>query len=512
MRDALGSVVADRYELRERLGAGGSGAVYRAHDRVLGRDVAIKRMHPGIDEDARARLRVEARLTGLLAHPGLARLHDFGEEPGDPSGGGPTPYLVMEYVDGVPLRDVLRAEGPVAPDRVMGIVAELADALAVAHAAGIVHRDVKPGNVLVRPDGTVALIDFGIARAADVEPLTLTGTIVGTVDYISPEQAGGGGATPASDLYALGLIAYECLTGIRPLRRDTQLATLLAHVNEDVPALPATFAAPVRDLVRRLSDRDPGRRPADAATVAAMARAAIGAVPGPESAEASTGRIDIPPRAGRRPRRRRWAAAGLAAAVLAGGWLVLTQTGAPDAPAAAQADAAAAPTTRVPVDRLVGRSYADAARLLRSLGLAPRPVGGTPAPDAVVIRVSPHGRLADGATVRVWVQPTAAAATPSAGAASTSSRPRVAAPPPERRGRGRAGAATPAQGASAAAPTPTATAVVPSAPSSPTEVATTAPTPGARPSTGPGTGNGGGNGNGGGHGGGKGPRGAATTP
>ncbi len=128
-------------------------------------------------------------------------MHDFGEEG---EGSDADPYLVMEYVDGVPLRDLLAQEGPMAPERVMGIVAQLADALQVAHDVGIIHRDVKPSNVLVRPDGTVTLIDFGIARGHDVDPLTLTGTIVGTVDYISPEQAGGTGATPLSDLYALG--------------------------------------------------------------------------------------------------------------------------------------------------------------------------------------------------------------------------------------------------------------------------------------------------------------------
>ena len=277
-------MVAGRYELREQIGSGGSGTVFLAHDRVLDRQVAVKRMHAGSDDEALARLRIEARLSGLLAHPGIARVHDFGEEDAD---GATAPYLVMEYVDGVPLRDVLQEEGPLSPDRVMGIVAQVADALAVAHRAGIVHRDVKPSNILVRPHGAVTLIDFGIARGHDVEPVTLTGTIVGTVDYISPEQAAGAGATARSDLYALGLVAYECLTGERPLRRDTQVATVLAHVNEDVPALPRTIPEPVRDLVHRLTARDPRRRPEDAAAVARLARAALGltmpleVVPGP---------------------------------------------------------------------------------------------------------------------------------------------------------------------------------------------------------------------------------------
>ncbi|GAA1960277.1 hypothetical protein GCM10009798_19850 [Nocardioides panacihumi] len=325
MRDVEGALVAGRYELREQIGAGGSGAVFRAYDRVLDRDVAVKRMRPGADDDARARLRIEARLAALLAHPGIARVHDFGE---DETGGEAAPFLVMEYVDGMPLRRVLEEQGPMSPDRVMEIVAQLADALAVAHGAGIVHRDVKPSNILVRSDGAVTLIDFGIARGHDAEPVTLTGTIVGTVDYISPEQAGGAGATPLSDLYALGLVAYECLTGIRPLRRDTQVATVMAHLNEDVPTLPRTVPDPVRDLVRRLTARDPRRRPADAATTAVLARAAVG----------STVAFAALP-APRRAVRRRWLGVATAAAAMAFVvWMIASQ-GAGRPTAAAQADA-----------------------------------------------------------------------------------------------------------------------------------------------------------------------------
>ncbi|MFI2707464.1 serine/threonine-protein kinase, partial [Nocardioides sp. CER28] len=271
MGDVNGTVLAERYELCEQIGSGGAGTVFRARDRVLDREVAVKMMRPGADDDARERLRGEARMAGLLAHPAIARVHDFGERQED---GVPSPFLVMEYVDGRSLRDVLAIEGPMSPERTMGLVAQVADALTAAHEVGIVHRDVKPSNILVRSDGTISLIDFGIARSRDVEPLTLTGTIVGTVDYISPEQAGGAGATSLSDLYALGMVAYECLTGVRPLRRDTQIATLVAHLHEDVPDLPRTVPPPVRDLVRRLTARDPRRRPADAATTARLARAA----------------------------------------------------------------------------------------------------------------------------------------------------------------------------------------------------------------------------------------------
>jgi len=375
-----GALVAGRYELREQIGTGGSGTVFRAHDRVLDRDVAVKTMRPGADADAHARLKIEARLAGLLAHPGIARIHDFGEEE---IGAQVAPYLVMEYVDGSSLRDLLRDEAPMAPDRVMGIVAQLADALAIAHAAGIVHRDVKPSNILVRPSGTVALIDFGIARSPDVDPVTLTGTIVGTVDYISPEQAGGAGATPLSDLYALGLVAYECLTGERPLRRDTQVATVMAHVNEDVPALPRTLPEPVRDLVHRLTARDPRRRPADATTAARLARAAIG----------TTAAL---PRLAPVRRRRQWLAVAAAAAVAAvGAYLVVGDGGPGPAPAAAGANLSAG------VEGSAGRSLGSGGAPLGS-------AGGTTEADSVTASLEAAPATASAAPVAAPVPARAA--------------------------------------------------------------------------------------------------------
>jgi eukaryotic-like serine/threonine-protein kinase len=424
------TVLAERYELCERIGSGGAGTVFRARDLVLDREVAVKTMRPDADEDARVRLRDEARMAGLLAHPGIARLHDFGERDED---GTASPYLVMEYVEGRSLRDLLAGEGPMSPERTMDVVAQLADALAAAHEIGIVHRDVKPGNVLVRPDGSVCLIDFGIARSHDVEPLTLTGTIVGTVDYISPEQAGGAGATARSDLYALGLVAYECLTGVRPLRRDTQVATLLAHLNEEVPDLPRTVPGPVRDLVRRLTARDPRRRPADAATAALLARTACSPDPSASKPVALRSRA-------------RWLAVLPAAGVaLVGVWLLAGQSDA-DRPAAAAHVAAAAParTVRVPVARLLGRSATDATRVLDQAGLVPSVApGSTRSATAVVTAVSPHGRVAPGTVVIVTlaVPPPTGGATSTATAAPTTvhaarparpqppSRPRSARPP-----------------------------------------------------------------------------------
>jgi len=261
--------VGGRYELGRLIGSGGSGSVHLARDRVLHREVALKLLRPGYDEVAQQRLRTEARIAASLTHPGIARVLDFGEESVD---GATAPYLVMEYVAGPTLREALRDDTHLAPARVLRLLAEVGSALSAAHAAGVVHRDVKPGNIVLTPGGRAVLLDFGIARHADHEPLTVTGTIIGTLDYLSPEQAAGASATPRSDVFALGMVVYEALTGLRPLSRDTQVATLMAHAREAVPAPPATVPAGLRSLVMSMVARDPDRRPADAETVASRAR------------------------------------------------------------------------------------------------------------------------------------------------------------------------------------------------------------------------------------------------
>jgi serine/threonine-protein kinase len=266
-------LVGDRYALGEVIGSGGAGSVRLARDTVLDRRVAIKRLRPGQDEVQRARLRIEARLAAGLHHPGIAQVYDFGEDEVD---GEASPYLVMEYVAGTSLWQVLRDRGTLPPGEVMDLVAQVARALEVAHAAGIVHRDLKPGNILVTPSGRAVLVDFGIARSQEADPLTLTGSIVGTVDYISPEQSGGASATPLSDLYSLGMVAYECLTGLKPLRRETQIATVLAQLNDEIPPLGPEVPAPVARLVMEMTRKRPERRPAGAAEVARRAEALAG--------------------------------------------------------------------------------------------------------------------------------------------------------------------------------------------------------------------------------------------
>ena len=265
MVSTVDDLFGGRYELGELLGSGGTGSVRRAHDPVLDRPVAIKLLRSGAGDDVmRARLRAEAQLAGQLHHPGIAQIYDFGE---DTSGDEVAPYIVMQYVRGTSLWQVLRDRRTLPPDEVMDIVAQVAAALQVAHGAGIVHRDLKPGNMLLTPEGRVVLVDFGIARSADTEPLTMTGTIVGTADYISPEQAAGRPATGRSDLYALGLVAYECLTGHKPFRRESEVATALAHLRDEAPPLPDGVPAGVRSLVGQLMCKEPGDRPQDAAEV-----------------------------------------------------------------------------------------------------------------------------------------------------------------------------------------------------------------------------------------------------
>ena len=210
---SFNTVLGGRYRLTERIATGGQGEVWHAEDTALGRPTALKvlRGEYAGDADFRERFRREAQHAAMLSHPGIAQVFDYNE--GDH---GTPPYLVMEYVDGESLSAAIAREAPMSHDRVLDIIIAAASALAAAHAAGLVHRDVKPGNLLLGRDGSIKITDFGIARVMDASPLTRTGILMGTPLYLSPEQATGMGATAASDLYALGILAYEMLVGSPP--------------------------------------------------------------------------------------------------------------------------------------------------------------------------------------------------------------------------------------------------------------------------------------------------------
>ncbi|MET3368720.1 protein kinase [Arthrobacter sp. M2012083] len=297
MRPTSGITLGGRFQLTSRIAIGGMGEVWKAKDQILGRIVAIKVLKEEYTGDPGflQRFRAEARHTALLNHVGIANVFDYGEEAG-------SAYLVMELVPGHPLSGILEREQVLSPDMTLSIISQTARALAVAHAQGLVHRDIKPGNLLITPDNRVKVTDFGIARLADQVPLTQTGQVMGTAQYLAPEQATGQTATGSSDIYSLGVIGYECLTGHRPFSGESQIAIALAQVNDAPPPLPETLPTPVRALLMSMLAKDPKNRPANAIKLAEAAEAirngdiatAHAAVPGMLLFESNTGPITAP--------------------------------------------------------------------------------------------------------------------------------------------------------------------------------------------------------------------------
>ena len=283
-------VLAGRYRLEGCVAYGGVGEVWRATDLVLGRPVAVKLLraeyaqHP----EVLARFRAEARHAGSVSHPGIAQVYDYGED-----GAAASPYLVMELVDGPSLARVLAA-GPLTPAHAMDVLAQAAAGLQAAHAAGLVHRDIKPGNLLVGPSGQVKVTDFGIAHAAWSAPITQTGALVGTPAYLAPERVTGGPATPASDLYSLGLVGYQCLTGAVPFEGIAHEVTA-AHQHRTLPPLPPAVPAGVAELVNDLAARDPAARPASAGEVAVRAGRLRDALAGRPTAPPPSAPVGPPP-------------------------------------------------------------------------------------------------------------------------------------------------------------------------------------------------------------------------
>ncbi|WP_436785831.1 protein kinase domain-containing protein [Yinghuangia sp. YIM S10712] len=257
-----------RYRTLRRIGGGGMAVVHEAHDRALDRIVAVKRLRPELAEDtvARSRFAREAQHAAALDHPAIVRVYDTGEDPGPT---GPVPWIVMELVRGHTLRALLRREGPLPWRRALRIAARVLDALDYSHARGIVHRDIKPVNVMVTADGAVKVMDFGIARVldGDVAPLTAVGHIMGTPQYFSPEQALGHPASPRSDVYSVGCLLYELLVGTVPFDGDSAISVASKHVRDEAlpPSAYRDVPGAVDDLVLHALRKDPQLRFAGAA-------------------------------------------------------------------------------------------------------------------------------------------------------------------------------------------------------------------------------------------------------
>ncbi|MBF9129209.1 serine/threonine protein kinase [Plantactinospora sp. S1510] len=269
-----GVVLHDRYLLDDRIATGGMGEVWAASDTLLGRRVAVKVLLPALVSDTEfiTRFRTEARLLAALRHPGIVAVHDYREDA--MVDGHRVDYLVMEYIEGVPLSKRIRAAGRLGVAETISVLAQAAQALHVAHNANIVHRDVKPSNLLVQPDGSVVLVDFGVARSGNVTSITGTNVVLGTVQYMAPEQIAGRPVSAATDVYALGAVAYSCLTGRPPFPGTNPLHVVTQHLQDAPPALPADVPAPVAALVSRALAKDPAGRYPSAAVFADAARAA----------------------------------------------------------------------------------------------------------------------------------------------------------------------------------------------------------------------------------------------
>ncbi|MBU6264732.1 MAG: serine/threonine protein kinase [Actinomycetales bacterium] len=452
MRPTAGITFGGRYELQSRIAIGGMGEVWQATDLVIGRLVAIKILKdeylgdPGFLE----RFRAEARHAALVNHEGIANVYDYGEEEG-------SAYLVMELVPGEPLSAIIEREKTLSIDKVLDIIAQTSAALQAAHSAGLVHRDIKPGNMLITPEGRVKITDFGIARIADQVPLTATGQVMGTVQYLSPEQASGHPASPSTDIYSLGIVAYECLAGKRPFTGESQVAIAMAQINEEPPPLPDTIAEPVRNLVYSCIAKKPSDRPASSANLARAAQAlrrgdlqgAAAAVPGvlgtattpldatvvmPRTAETgATTVLNIPDApepvdTNEKKKRSPWtwpliALIGVLVLVLVGAVVALTSGGNSPTPDPTKSSQSASPTksktasptptgsatpTTAAINKAdyVGKSLADATAALTKLNMNVNAVKGTAAPSAdkvgIVYDVNPTGpQVPNGTTINV---------------------------------------------------------------------------------------------------------------
>ena len=270
MKPAVGQLYGDRYRLQLRIAIGGMGEVWQAEDELILRQVAIKILKEEYVSDPLfiERFRSEAKSAALVEHEGIANVFDYGED-------SQAAYLVMELVPGESLSRIIEREKKLPDTKVLDIMAQTSRALGAAHARGLVHRDIKPGNLLITPEGKVKITDFGIARVGDQVPLTKTGQVMGTVQYLAPEQATGKPSTPATDLYSLGVVAYEALSGKRPFTGENQMAIAMAHINEMPPALPESIDPRVQNLVLSCLAKKPNQRPESATSLAIRAEALL---------------------------------------------------------------------------------------------------------------------------------------------------------------------------------------------------------------------------------------------
>jgi serine/threonine-protein kinase len=418
-------LLGDRYELLHLIASGGMGRVWRARDRLLNRPVAVKVLRSEFTGDPAfvARFRAEAQHAAVLHHPHIASVFDYGEAEVD---GERLAYLVMELVEGESLAELLRRERRLDASRALAILRSTAAALAAAHAAGVVHRDVKPGNVLMAADGTVKITDFGIAWSASSVPLTQAGQVIGTAHYLSPEQAQGAKATPASDVYALGAMAYECLAGRRAFEGENPVQIAVMQIRDLPDPLPPDVPPGARQLVERAMAKDPADRFPDGAALRDAVDAVLaGATPVPRG-RTGTAVMPVPVLPGgpapaaAGSRVGRWAAGrrmavGALLAVLAVGAVATGKLGgnAGEAPAGTTTEQTTEQTTEHATEAppsidlvaadYVGRPVVEVEAELTGLGLVPQlqPVQTADVPEGQVTAVDPSMALVAGSTVTV---------------------------------------------------------------------------------------------------------------
>jgi serine/threonine-protein kinase len=436
--------IGDRYELTRRIAGGGMGEVWAARDVVLGREVAVKLLRREYADDAGfvERFRNEARHAASLSHPGIASVYDYGEIDG-------SAYLVMELVPGEPLSAILAQRGPLPADEAVPLLQQAAQALQAAHVAGLVHRDVKPGNLLVTPDAQVKITDFGIARAGGQAALTRTGEVMGTAQYLAPEQAMGRAATSASDVYGLGVVGYEMLAGHRPFDADNPVAVAMSQVNDTPPPLPSTVPSAVASVVLQALAKDPDERPHSASAFSdALGRAmrghpitpmstpavaapmtqpltqpgpvlGVGAPTGAATTGSTTGVQPGPSTSGRRPVGL-WVLAGLLVAAAVALAVLLLTKGPPEtvdhtptgpvttaSPSTSTSSSTTSSAATITIDErdYLGKPADEVAATLRGMGLsvATKPVTTSEYDPGTVANVSPTGTLERGDKVTLSV-------------------------------------------------------------------------------------------------------------